>query len=111
MKDLYNLIDQQILNLLNAWALVHERLMHDSLHIPEDGYDRYDDGEEVPEIALCDAEDEMLQGIELAARKLISSAEDARLISLEDWRTLNAIIINMGGDCPENAERLWWRFK
>lgn len=111
MNELYNIIDAQLLSLLSTWAQIHRRLMHDSLLIPDDGYDRYDDGEEVPEIALCDAEDEMLQGIELAARKLISSAEDARLISLEDWRTLNAIIINMGGDCPENAERLWWRFK
>ena len=111
MKDLYNIIDQQLLSLLNAWSALHESLVDDSLQIPDDGYDRWDDGDDVPEIRRVEAEREIMDGLELAARKLISSAEDARLISLQDWRTLNAIICNIGGDCPENAELLWWRFK
>jgi len=111
MKDLYNLMDQQLLSLLNAWAALHERLMDDSLQIPDDGYDRGDDGDDVPEIRRIEAEREIMDGLELAARKLISSAEDAHLISLQDWRTLNAIICNIGSDCPENAELFWWRFK
>lgn len=109
MKDLYNLMDQQLLSLLNAWAAVHEHLMDDSLQIPDDGYDRWDAGDDVPEIRRVEAECEIMDGLELAAIKLISSAEDAHLISLQDWRTLNAIICNIGGDCPENAELLWWR--
>lgn len=108
MKDLYNLMDQQLLSLLKAWAAVHECLMDDSLQIPDDGYDRWDAGDDVPEIRRVEAEREIMDGLELAARNVISSAEDAHLISLQDWQTLNAIICNIGGDCPENAELLWW---
>lgn len=109
MKDLYNLIDQQLLSLLNAWADVHERLMDDSLQIPDDGYDRWDSGDDVPDIALMESEREMLDGIELASRNLINSAEDANLISLDDWRTINAILCNIGSEEPHTAAMLWWR--
>lgn len=111
MKDLYTLIDQQILSMLNAWADVHEQLMDDSIQITDDGYDRWDSGDDVPEIQRVEAEREILDGLELAARNLASSAEDAHLISLDDWRTISAILCSIGGDCPDNAERLWWRFK
>lgn len=111
MKDLYILIDQQLLSLLNAWAAVHEQFIDDSLQIPDDGYDRWDSGDDVPEIRRVEAESEIMDGLELAARKLASSAEDAHLISLDDWRTISAILCNIGGECPENAKRLWWRFK
>lgn len=111
MKDLYNLIDQQLLSLLNAWADVHERLMDDSLQIPDDGYDRWDAGDDVPEVRRVEAALKVMDGLELAARNLASSAEDAHLISLDDWRTISAILCNIGTDCPENAECLWWRFK
>jgi hypothetical protein len=110
MNKLYNLIDQQLLNLLITWDQIHDDLMDAALHLPEDWDDwRMDMHDHDLASLRYDADSEMLKGIELAARKLISSAEDAHLISLDDWRVLNAIICNIGTDDPDTAARLWWR--
>jgi len=109
MKDLYNLIDQQVLELLNAWNVVHDQLMHDTMLISADDYDRWDAGDDVPCIRWTDGEDAILQSLEKAARELTSAAEDAGLITLEDWRTINAILCNIGSEEPNTAALLWWR--
>lgn len=109
--NLYNLIDQQILDLLNAWHEVHDQLMDDTMLISEDDYDRYDAGDDVPSIQLTDGEDAILQSLEKAARELASAAEDAGLITLDDWHVINAILCNMGTNDPITAAQLWWRSK
>lgn len=109
MNKLYNLIDHQLLNLLIAWDHIHEDLMDAALHLPDDWDDWMDLHEHDQAARRYDADSEMLKGIELAARNLINSAEDADLISLGDWRVINAIICNIGTDDPDTAAGLWWR--
>lgn len=109
MNKLYNLIDQQLLSLLMTWDQIHEDLMDSAMHLPDDWDDLMDRNDHDQARLRYDADSEMLKGIELAARNLISSAEDADLISLDDWRVINAIICNIGTDDPDTAAQLWWR--
>lgn len=109
MNKLYNLIDQQLLSLLMTWEQIHEDLMDAALHLPDDWDDLMDRHDHDLAARRYDADSEMLKGIELAARNLISYAEDADLISLGEWRVISAIICNIGTDDPDTAARLWWR--
>lgn len=109
MNKLYNIMDQQLLSLLNAWNEIHAQFMHDCLAIPSDAYDRQDEGEEVPEIICADRDTALLDGIERAARILVSAAEDAGLIRLDDWSVINAILCNIGSESADNAAQSWWR--
>lgn len=109
MNKIYNLIDQQLLSLLMTWDQIHDDLMDAALHLPDDWMELKESGKSTPAMIRYDADSEMLKGIELAARKLISSAEDAHLISLDDWRVMNGIICIIGLDDPDTAAATWWR--
>ena len=109
MNKLYNLIDHQLLNLLMTWNQIHEDLMDAALHLPEDWDDWMDLYDHDQASLRYDADSDMLKGVELAARNLINSAEDADLISLDDWRVLNGIICSIGLDDPDTAAMTWWR--
>lgn len=109
MKDLYNLIDQQLFSMLMTWDQIHDGLMDAALHLPDDWYELEESGESTPAMIRYDAYSDMLKSVELAARMLISHAEDAHLISLDDWRVLNGIICSIGLDDPDTAAMTWWR--
>lgn len=109
MKDLYNLIDQQLLSLLTTWDRIHEDLMDAAMHLPDGWIEFEESGDLTQDMVRYDADSEMLTGLEIAARQLISSAEDAHLITNDDWRVMNAIICSIGLDDPDTAAILWWR--
>lgn len=111
MKEFYNLIDQQLLGMLMTWDQIYMDRAELSERMPENWLELELSGESTPDMIRYDAESELLTGIELAARKLISSAEDAHLISMSDWHVINAILCNIGTNDPLTAQQLWWRFK
>ena len=82
-KSTYQLIDDQLLSLIMTWSEL---------------------------IDLREQYEEMSRGVMETARKLISKAEDAGIISLNDWQMINHMLWYAGTDQPIDEDWDAWRY-
>lgn len=103
-KSTYDLIDDQLLQLISTWSELNDRMIDAALYIPNDAFEIEEEtGEVVPELMICRQFEIMLDGLMASARKILSAAEDAGLIGLTDWHTINTILLFIGSDEPLEA--------
>lgn len=110
-KSTYQLIDDQLLGLIMTWSELIDRMEQSALAIPGDAYDwEEENGYVCPELLITRQYEEMSLGLLETARKLISKAEDAGIISLNDWQMINHMLWYAGTDEPIGDDWEEWRY-
>lgn len=100
-KSTYQLIDEAMLQMLCTWAEINDRMEEAALRIPHDAFEIEDEtGEVFFELMATRQLETMADGVMESARKLVSSAQDAGLISLDDCHTINHILWFVGTGEP-----------
>lgn len=106
-KSTYQLIDDQMLSLIMTWSELIDRMEQSALAIPQDAFDWEEEEDYTcPELLITSQYENLSLGILAVARKLISEAEGARIISLDDWRVINHMLWYAGTDEPIGED---WR--
>lgn len=105
-KSMYQLIDDQLLGLIMTWSELFDRMEQSALAVSEEAYDWEEDGYVSLELMITRQYKDMSLGVLETARKLISKAQDAGIISLDDWRVINHILWYAGTDEPIGED---WR--
>lgn len=107
-KSTYQLIDDQLLGLIMTWSELIDRMEQSALAIPKGAFD-WEDGIDYTclEILITRQYEKMAIGVMRTARSLLSQAEEAGIISLDDWRVINHILWYAGTDEPIDEED--WR--
>ena len=95
------IFDSNLLHLIEGWSDLYDQMMDAALHIPDNAFDLEDeDGIVCPELAQTRALEYLTAGLLRTARVLINEAEEAGLISTDDWRIINHILWYAGSDEP-----------
>ena len=106
-KSTYQLIDDQLLSLIMTWSELIDRMEQSALAIPKDAFVcEEENGYVCPELMITRQYEDMSTGVLETARLLISKAEDAGIISLDDWRMINHMLWFAGTDEP--IDEGWW---
>lgn len=107
-KSTYQLIDDQLLGLIMTWSELIDRMEHSALAIPGDAYDWEEEIDYTcPELLITRQYEKLAISVMGTARSLLSHAEEAGIISLDDWRVINHILWFAGTDEPIDEED--WR--
>ena len=105
-KSMYQLIDDQLLGLIMTWSELFDRMEQSALAVSEEAYELEEEGYGCLELMITRQYEKMARGVMGTARSLLSEAEEAGIISLDDWRMINHILWYAGTDEPIGED---WR--
>ena len=95
------MFDSHLLHLIESWSDLYDQMMDAALRIPDNAFDLEDEiGYTCPELLQAKALENLSTGLLRTARFLINEAEEAGLISIEDWFIIDRILWHAGSDEP-----------